>query len=233
MKMKIMLAALLMAGLLLAGCAGQDDPEPTTGAAATTAPAPTLVPTPTPQPTPTPTPAPTPTPQPTSTPTPAPTPTPQPTSTPTPAPTPTPQPTATPTPEPGVSLKLAWEATAKWIGENSDLIADLVAVAITEDEEIQEAVPALLRASLQGVLKVAVEDQLGNELALTLANIEHQGGTQFVVAFLVEGTVVVDAGPLNAVDVVAPIYGTIDLATGELTEQYVDTDNTVVTLRLQ
>ena len=97
--------------------------------------------------------------------------------------------------------------------------------------EVEESVPALLRVSFRGALESAVSDQLGNQLAVSLAEVAYHGDAQYSATLVVEGTMNVDVGPVEAVDVSVPIVLTVDLDSEQAEGSRVDSGQVEVTLR--
>lgn len=204
--------AALAALAMVVSCGGEE-------VAPTPPPAPAAVPTP---PSPAPTIAPTLPPAPTI----APAPTEMP---PTPEPTPTPEQPSGPTPE---QQAIRAEAIAsEWAANNAQIVAQLVAEAVLTSPDVEDQVPALLRANLGGLLEAAVADELGNSLGVEVDSVGYHGDATFSVTLVVSGTVAVGLGPVEAADIAVPLIVTVDLDSERATAWEADVEQAEVTIR--
>ena len=186
----------LTAGLLLAGCQGQEEP---------TQPQPTVMPTITPLRE----------------------------STSEPSPTFTPRPTATarlPTPTRQDNSNLAKAIAEQWGEASPERVATLVTETILGSPAV-ENIPTLVKVQLQGVLEAQVVDEMGSGLTVSLTEVAYHGDSLFGVTFLVTGTVAVDRGPVEAVDVGVPIILTVDVGSQQVEDSQVDLTGVEVTIR--
>ncbi len=124
-----------------------------------------------------------------------------PTSTPVPTSTPTPAPTATPSPKP---------LALQWAGDNAEVIADLVVEAIMAAPEVEERVPALVRLGAPTLLSGIIEDDLGNALTVAFVEAAYEGESRFSATLQVSGSVAIDLGPFESVDVGVPVVILLD-----------------------
>ncbi len=216
--------AALAALAMVVSCGGRE-------AAPTPIPDPTIAPAPASVPTIALTPAPAPTIA--STPTQAPTVTPAPTQPPTPAPTQTPTPTPEPPPGPTEEQRAvrAGAIASEWIANNAEIVARLVAEVVLASSDVEDLVPVLLRANLGGLLEAAVADELGNSLGVEVDSLAYHGDAVFSVTLMVSGTVAVGLGPVEAVDVAAPIVVMVDLDSEQATAWEADVERAEVTVR--
>ncbi len=140
---------------------------------------------------------------------------------PTPTPEPTVVPTLLPTPEP---TERAHAIAYEWAVNDADTVAQLVADA-------EEQVPALLRVSFGGLLKGIVADEMGNALGVEVESLAHHGDAIYSVTLAVSGTVVVEIGPVEAVDLAVPIVVTVDLDSEQATTWEANSEQVEVTIR--
>ena len=175
--------------------------------------------------------APTPAPAPTIAPTPAPAPTVAPASvaSPTPAPAPTPEPPSEPTQE-QQDIR-AGAIASEWAANNHEIVAKLVAEVVLASPDVEERVPALLRANLGGLLEAAVTDELGNSLGVEVDSLAYYGDAVYSATLVVSGTVAVGLGPVEAVDVAVPLIVTVDLDSEQATAWEADPEQAEVTVR--
>ncbi|MCY4624248.1 MAG: hypothetical protein OXC99_04490 [Chloroflexi bacterium] len=157
-----------------------------------------------------------------------------------PTPTITPAPTKippTPTPEPPSEPTQAQQAAragaiaSEWAANNDETIAKLVVEVVLASPDVEERVPALLRANLSGLLEAAVADELGNSLGIEVDSVTYHGDAVFSVTLVVSGTVAVGLGPVEAADIAVPIVVTVDLDSEQATAWEADPEQADVTLR--
>ena len=199
-----------LAAILVVSCGGQEQPPP--APIPTAAPVPTVaavIPTPTAAPIPTEASVP-------------------PTPTPAPVPTEAAAPQPTPTPE---STERVAEIASEWAANNAEAVAELVVEAVLASPDVEERVPALLRVSFGGLLEGVVADELGNSLGVAVNSLAYHGDAIYSVTLLVSGTVVVELGPVEAVDVAVPVIVTVDVDNERATSWEADTEQAEVTIR--
>ena len=97
--------------------------------------------------------------------------------------------------------------------------------------DVEERVPALLRANLSGLLEAAVADELGNSLGIEVDSVAYHSDAVFSVTLVVSGTVAVGLGPVEAADIAVPIIVTVDLDSEQAAAWEADPEQADVTLR--
>ena len=103
--------------------------------------------------------------------------------------------------------------------------------AVLASPDVDEQVPALLKVSLGGLLKAAVVDELGNELGVEVESVAYLGDSTYSVTLVVSGTVAMDIGPVEAIDVSVPVEVTVDLDSEQATAWEADPELAEVTVR--
>ena len=155
-------------------------------------------------------------------------PAPAPTPTIAPIPTEVPAPQSTPTPEPTQRVEAI---ASEWAAKNAETVAGLVVEAVLASPDVEERVPALLRVSFGGLLKTAVADELGNSLGVAVDSLAYHGDAIYSVTLVVSGTVAVELGPVEAVDVAVPVIVTVDLDNEQATTWEADAEQAEATVR--
>lgn len=148
------------------------------------------------------------------------------TATPSPEPTPTPDPTARPDPTERVGA-----IVGQWVSDSPDTVAQLVADAVVAAADEEDRIPSLLRVSFGRGLKVAVENEIGDSLAVELQSVSRNADGTYSATVVVSGTVVLEIGPFDAIDLSVPIIGTVDTDSEQATTWTVAAEQVDVTFR--
>ena len=117
----------------------------------------------------------------------------------------------------------------KWADANPERVAELVVMAILESPEA-ESVPPLIRVQLKGILEARVADELGNGITVSLTEVAYYGDALFSVTFLVTGTVVVDLGPVDTIEIAVPIILTVNVESQQIEDSQVDMAGVKITI---
>ena len=123
------------------------------------------------------------------------------------------------------------EIASEWAADNAEIVAELVVEAVLASPDVEERVPALLRVSLGGLLEGAVADELGNSLGVAVDSLAYHGDAIYSATLVVSGTVAVELGPVEAIDVAVPVIVTVDLDDEQATNWEADTEQAEVTFR--
>ena len=91
--------------------------------------------------------------------------------------------------------------------------------------------PALVRVGLSGLLQGAIEDELGNSLTVSFIEVAYHGDDRYSITLPVEGTMAVDIGPFEAVDVSVPLIVSVDQDEEQVLEWMADIPQAAVALR--